>query len=234
MGKQVNLVIQGEATEADKNVIENLFDPLLHMVRNSLDHGVETPEERDACGKPGAATVKLLARHDADQVVIEVADDGRGIDPDAIKHKAYERGLLDEVRLATISDDEAKMLVFAAGFSTAETVSDVSGRGVGLDVVRNAVDKAGGRITMTSAKGQGTTVRLSLPLSMAVSRVMTVTLGDRLFGIPMDLIHGTVKVPSRGHRADKGERSLYPAGPCRSTAASRAASRPARSARRQR
>jgi two-component system chemotaxis sensor kinase CheA len=194
LGKQVDLVIEGEATEADKNVIESLFDPILHMVRNSLDHGVETPEQRTACGKTETATVRLLARHDGDHVVIEVIDDGRGIDPVVIKNKAYERGLLDEARLATISDQDATMLVFAAGFSTAETISDVSGRGVGMDVVRNAVEKAGGRISMTSVKGSGTTVRLNLPLSMAVSRVMTVTLDDRLFGIPMDLIHGTVKV----------------------------------------
>jgi two-component system chemotaxis sensor kinase CheA len=195
LGKQVDLVIEGESTEADKNVIETLFDPLLHMVRNSLDHGIETPEERAASGKPGAATVRLVARQEGDQVVIEVVDDGRGIDPEVIKRKAYERGLLDEGRLATITDDEATMLVFAAGFSTAEKVSDLSGRGVGMDVVRNTVEKAGGRIAMTSVKGKGTTVRLNLPLSMAVSRVMTVALGDRLFGIPMDLIHGTVKVP---------------------------------------
>ena len=195
LGKQVDLVIEGEDTEADKNVIESLFDPLLHMVRNSLDHGVESPEQRSACGKPSAARVKLLARRDGDQVVIEVVDDGRGIDPDVIKRKAYERGLIDEARLASITDDEATMLVFAAGFSTAESISDVSGRGVGMDVVRNAVEKAGGRIAMTSVKGVGTTVRIDLPLSMAVSRVMTVALGKNLFGVPMDLIHGIVKVP---------------------------------------
>jgi two-component system chemotaxis sensor kinase CheA len=198
LGKQVELAIEGEDTEADKNVIENLFDPLLHMVRNSLDHGVEPPEERIALGKPGAATLRLLARHDADQVVIEVADDGRGIDPAAVKRKAYERGLLDEARLASIGDEDARMLVFAPGFSTAERISDVSGRGVGLDVVRAAVEKAGGRVTLTSAVGAGTTVRLNLPLSMAVSRVMTVLLDDRLFGIPMDLIRETVKTPRRG------------------------------------
>jgi len=197
LGKQVDLVIEGEETEADKNVIETLFDPLLHMVRNSLDHGVETPEERIARGKPATAIIRLLARHEGDQVVIEVIDDGRGIDPDVIKRKAYERGLLDETRLATITDDEATMLVFSAGFSTAETVSDVSGRGVGMDVVRNVVEKAGGRVAMTSVKDQGTTIRLNLPLSMAVSRVMTVALDDRLFGIPMNLIHETVKVSRR-------------------------------------
>jgi two-component system chemotaxis sensor kinase CheA len=194
LGKQVELSIEGEETEADKNVIESLFDPLLHMVRNSLDHGVETPEQRAACGKPTTARVKLLARRDGDHVVIEVVDDGRGIDPEVIKSKAYERGLIDEARLATISDDEAKMLVFAAGFSTAAKISDVSGRGVGMDVVRNAVEKAGGRIAMTSSKGEGTTVRIDLPLSMAVSRVMTVALGKRLFGIPMDLIEGIVNI----------------------------------------
>lgn len=195
LGKQVDLVIEGEDTEADKNVIESLFDPLLHMVRNSLDHGVESPEQRSACGKPVAAKVRLLARRDGDQVVIEVVDDGRGIDPEVIKRKAYERGLIGEARLATITDDEATMLVFAAGFSTAENISDVSGRGVGMDVVRNAVEKAGGRIAMTSVKGVGTTVRIDLPLSMAVSRVMTVALGKNLFGVPMDLIQGIVKVP---------------------------------------
>jgi two-component system chemotaxis sensor kinase CheA len=195
LGKQVDLVIEGEATEADKNVIETLFDPLLHMIRNSLDHGIETPENRAAAGKPETATVRLLARQESDQVVIEIIDDGRGIDPEIIKFKAYEKGLIDQARLAAITDDEAIMLVFAAGFSTAETLSDVSGRGVGMDVVRNAVEKAGGRITLTSVKGQGTTVRLNLPLSMAVSRVMTVSLGERMFGIPMDLIHETVKIP---------------------------------------
>jgi two-component system chemotaxis sensor kinase CheA len=195
LGKEVELVIEGGETQADKNVIETLFDPLLHMVRNSLDHGIETPETRTASGKPATATVRLIARHEADRVEIDVIDDGRGIDPEAIKRKAYERGVIDQTRFATISDDDATMLVFAAGLSTAETISDVSGRGVGMDVVRNAVEKAGGRISISSVLGKGTTVRLNLPLSMAVSRVMTVALGERLFGVPMDLIHATVKVP---------------------------------------
>lgn len=204
LGKQVDLVIEGEETEADKNVIESLFDPLLHMVRNSLDHGVESPEQRAACGKPLAAKVRLLARRDGDQVVIEVVDDGRGIDPEVIKRKAYERGMIDEDRLASISDHDASMLIFAAGFSTASTISDVSGRGVGMDVVRNAVEKAGGRIAMSSVKGEGTTLRIDLPLSMAVSRVMTVALGANLFGVPMDLIDGIVKIPRDDIASIKG------------------------------
>jgi len=128
--------------------------------------------------------------------VIEIIDDGRGIDPAMIKRKAYERGLIDETRLATISDQDAAMLIFAAGFSTAETISDVSGRGVGMDVVRAAVEKAGGAITLSSVKHQGTALRLSLPLSMAVTRVMTVLVEGRLFGIPMDLVLETVKLPA--------------------------------------
>jgi two-component system chemotaxis sensor kinase CheA len=196
LGKQVDLVITGEDTEADKNVIETLFDPLLHMVRNSLDHGIEPPDERVACGKRPSATLTLAARQDGDQAVIEIIDDGRGIDPAMIKRKAYERGLIDETRLATISDQDAAMLIFAAGFSTAETISDVSGRGVGMDVVRAAVEKAGGAITLSSVKHQGTTLRLSLPLSMAVTRVMTVLVEGRLFGIPMDLVLETVKLPA--------------------------------------
>jgi two-component system chemotaxis sensor kinase CheA len=195
LGKQVDLVITGEETEADKNVIESLFDPLLHMVRNSLDHGIEPPAERQAAGKPPTATLTLAARQDGDQAVIEIIDDGRGIDPELIKQKAYERGLITEDRLTTITDHDAAMLIFAAGFSTAAAISDVSGRGVGMDVVRAAVEKAGGAISLSSVKARGTTVRLSLPLSMAVTRVMTVRLGDRLFGIPMDAVLETVRLP---------------------------------------
>jgi two-component system chemotaxis sensor kinase CheA len=191
----VDLVITGEETEADKNVIESLFDPLLHMVRNSLDHGIEPPAERAANGKPPTATLTLAAWQNGDQAVLEIIDDGRGIDPEVIKRKAYERGLLDEARLNSINDQDAAMLIFAAGFSTAERISDVSGRGVGMDVVRAAVEKAGGGISLSSVKDRGTTLRLSLPLSMAVTRVMTVRLGDRLFGIPMEAVLETVKLP---------------------------------------
>ena len=194
LDKQVELVISGEDTEADKNVIESLFDPLLHMVRNSLDHGLEKPADRRAAGKPETARLSLRAQQDGDQVVIEIADDGRGINPALIKQKAFERGLLDAQQMAEIDEEAATMLVFAPGFSTAETISDVSGRGVGMDVVRAAVEKAGGRIALSSVTGAGTTVRLNLPLSMAVTRVMTVRLDGYWFGIPMDLVLETVKL----------------------------------------
>jgi two-component system chemotaxis sensor kinase CheA len=197
LGKQVELVIEGAETEADKNVIENLFDPLLHMVRNSLDHGVETPDERRGVGKNETAQVALAARYDSDQVVIEITDDGRGIDPERVRNHALKRGLIDADQCRDMDDDAARMLIFAPGFSTAAEISDVSGRGVGMDAVRNAVEKSGGRLALSSRTGEGTTVQLFLPLSMAVSRVMTVSLGEQVFGIPMDLILETVRVPAR-------------------------------------
>lgn len=195
LGKRVELVIEGEETAADKNIIEVLGDPLLHIVRNALDHGIEIPEERDAVGKSPQATLLVRAFQESDQVVIEVKDDGRGIDPDNIRRAALAKGVIDEERAARLSDQEAVNLVFAAGFSTAAKVSDLSGRGVGMDVVVTTVEKAGGSVSLTSVKGEGTTVRLSLPLSMAVTRVMMVeAAGGMLFGIPMDHIAETVRI----------------------------------------
>ena len=187
-------MIEGEETEADKNVIESLYDPLLHMVRNSLDHGIESPEDRIAAGKPPQATLRLSARQDNDQVVLAIADDGRGIEPAKVRRTAYERGLLDEAALEQMSDRDAVMLIFRPGIPMADRVSALSGRGVGMDVVRTAVDRAGGRIDVSSTVGQSTTIRIRLPLSMAVSRVMSVHVGQHLFGVPMDLIVETVKL----------------------------------------
>jgi two-component system chemotaxis sensor kinase CheA len=201
LGKRVELEVEGQDTEADKNVIEALADPLIHMVRNSLDHGIEPPEDRLGAGKPEHGTIRLQALQQSDHVVIRVSDDGRGIDADAVRRKAVEKGLLDAERAAAMADDEAAMLVFAPGFSTAAAISDLSGRGMGMDVVRSAVERAGGRVALSSAKGAGTTVELTLPLSMAVSRIMTVAFGDRLFGVPMSVVVETVRVArTRLHR----------------------------------
>jgi two-component system, chemotaxis family, sensor kinase CheA len=195
LGKQIDLVIEGADTAADKNIIEALNDPLLHIVRNAIDHGVESPEDRDDVGKPTRATVRLRAFQESDRVVIEVTDDGRGIDPENIKRSALSKGIIDEERAARLTDQEAVNLVFTPGFSTVAEVSDLSGRGVGMDVVVNGVQKAGGSVAVTSVKDVGTTVRLALPLSMAVTRVMVVeACGGMLFGIPMDQIAATVRV----------------------------------------
>ncbi len=196
LGKQVNLVLQGEETEADKNVIEALGDPLVHIVRNSLDHGIESPDHRRSLGKPATGTIVIRASQESDRVIIEISDDGRGIDPLVIKHKAYEKGILNAEQMARISDQEAVNLVFAAGFSTAETVSDLSGRGVGMDVVRNAVEKVNGILSLESEKGKGTRLRLSLPLSMAVTNVMIVETNRQIFGVPMESVLETVRVPT--------------------------------------
>jgi two-component system chemotaxis sensor kinase CheA len=194
LGKEVNLILEGEDTEADKNIIEALADPLIHIVRNSLDHGIELPEVRRAAGKNPAGRLLIHAAQESDRVVIDISDDGKGIDPAVIKRKAYEKGLIDEATLERISDQDAINLVFAAGFSTAEAVSDLSGRGVGMDVVRTAVERVNGTVSLESKPGNGTRLRLSLPLSMAVTNVMTIESDHQIFGVPMDMVVETVRV----------------------------------------
>lgn len=203
LGKEIELVMEGQDTAADKNIIEAMGDPLVHMVRNSMDHGIEQPEVRLAAGKPALGTLRISARQEADRVVIEISDDGKGIDPHVMKRKAYEKGLIDEATLERITDQEAIHLVFLPGFSTAESVSELSGRGVGMDVVRTAIDRINGSIALESTPGQGTRVRLSLPLSMAVTNVMTIETDGQVFGIPMDVVVETVRVPRASVREIK-------------------------------
>lgn len=203
LAKEVNLILEGENTEADKNIVEALADPLIHIVRNSLDHGIETPEVRRAAGKPEAGRLTIRATQESDRVYIEISDDGKGINPAVIKRKAYEKGIIDEVTMERLTDQEAVNLVFAAGFSTAEVISDLSGRGVGMDVVRNAVEKVNGTVSLESEVGKGTLIRLSLPLSMAVTNVMIVESDDQAFGVPMDMVVETVRVPRSAIRTIK-------------------------------
>ena len=203
LGKEVNLILEGEETEADKNVIESLGDPLMHIVRNSLDHGIEMPDIRRTLGKPAAGTIVIRATQEAGRVAIEIQDDGKGIDPDVIKRMAFEKGIIDSEQLERISDQDAVNLVFAAGFSTAEVVSDLSGRGVGMDVVRTAIEKVNGTITLESEKGKGTRILLSLPLSMAVTNVMIVESNNQIFGVPMGIVVETVRIPRADIRTIK-------------------------------
>lgn len=203
LNKEVNLILDGENTEADKNIVEALADPLIHIVRNSLDHGIETPEVRQASGKPPAGRLTIRAKQESDRALIEISDDGKGIDPNVVKQKAYEKGIIDETALERLTDNEAINLVFAAGFSTAESISDLSGRGVGMDVVRNAIEKVNGSVYLESEVGKGTTIRLSLPLSMAVTNVMIIEFDNQIFGVPMDLVVETVRVPMDAIRTIK-------------------------------
>jgi two-component system chemotaxis sensor kinase CheA len=196
LGKDVQLVIEGEDTEADKNVIESLADPLIHILRNSLDHGLELPQVRVKAGKPAQGTLRVSAHQEADRVFLDISDDGAGIDTDRVRAKAVERGLIPADRADTLTEHEAAQLVFLPGFSTADTISDLSGRGVGMDVVRTAVERVNGTVELSSVRGQGTTIRLALPLSMAVTNVMMIEASGRRFGVPMDLIVETVRVPA--------------------------------------
>lgn len=195
LGKEVELVVEGEDTEADKNIIEALADPLIHILRNSLDHGLELPADRLAAGKPACGTLRIHAMQEADRFIVDVSDDGKGIDPDAIRRSAVTKGLYDEAAVQRLSDREAIHLVFMPGFSTAAAVSDLSGRGVGMDAVRTAVEKLGGTLELDSTKGRGTALRLALPLSMAVTQVMIVEADKQLFGVPTNQVVETVRVP---------------------------------------
>jgi two-component system, chemotaxis family, sensor kinase CheA len=208
LGKEVLLTLEGEETEADKNIIEALAEPLIHIVRNSLDHGIETPDARRAAGKAVEGRLLIRASQDSGRVLIDISDDGKGIDPAAIKRKAYEKGIIDEADLERITDQEAINLVFAAGFSTAETVSDLSGRGVGMDVVRNAVERVNGSVALTSEVGRGTRLRLSLPLSMAVTNVMVIESNKQIFGVPMDMVLETVRIPRSAIRSIKNRQTI--------------------------
>lgn len=183
LGKEVRLVLEGENTEVDKTIIEELADPLTHMIRNSMDHGLETPDERVAAGKPREGTIKLIAEHRAGRIVISVTDDGRGIGRDRLLAKARSRGLVgaDE----RLQPEEIDQLIFAAGLSTAEVISDVSGRGVGMDVVRRNVESLGGRISVDSEPGRGCKFTLALPLTLAVLEGMVIRCGDDRYVIPI-------------------------------------------------
>ncbi|BAU22812.1 chemotaxis protein CheA [Caldimicrobium thiodismutans] len=205
LNKKVNLIMEGEETEADKNVIEALSDPLIHLIRNSIDHGIESPEERIKKGKPETGTVILRAKHEGDHLLIEVIDDGKGIDPNEIKIKAYKKGVITEEELEKITDEQALNLIFHPGFSTKESASDLSGRGVGMDVVKSTVENLKGSVKVKSVKNQGTTVSLSLPLSMAVSHIIIIESGEKKFGIPMDFVVETVRIPRERIHTIKGK-----------------------------
>ncbi len=194
LNKKINLKMEGEDTKADKTVVEDLAEPMVHLIRNSIDHGIESPGERKEKGKPEAGTIILRATQLDDQILIEVIDDGRGIDPEKVKKKAYEKGIISEEELERISDEKALQLILAPGFSTAEKVSELSGRGVGMDVVKTFVENLGGSINILSTKNRGTTVQIYLPLSMAVTRVLTVEVGGELFGVPIENVAETVKI----------------------------------------
>jgi two-component system chemotaxis sensor kinase CheA len=183
LDKKINLTIEGEDTELDKSVIEDLLDPIMHSVRNSVDHGIESAAERKAAGKNEDGTVLLKASNEGNMIIIESADDGKGIDVESVKAKAIERGLISPNKV--LSDVEAFNLIFEPGFSTAKQVTSISGRGVGLDVVRRSIEKLNGTVTVTSEKGKGTKFTIKLPLTLAIIQGLLVRVGEEIYSIPI-------------------------------------------------
>jgi two-component system chemotaxis sensor kinase CheA len=189
-------------------VVDALGDPLVHLVRNSLDHGLEGPEERVAAGKSPTGTLTISAEHAGGNVVITVADDGRGVNPQKVAEKAAERGLIDPAQIDSIDMTRAIELLFSAGFSTAEFTSDISGRGVGMDAVRAAIRGLGGEAIMTSELGVGTQAQIRLPLTLAIMAALVVEADNRPFAIPLDRIERTVRVADQTVRSVAGRRML--------------------------
>jgi two-component system chemotaxis sensor kinase CheA len=194
LGKNVELELAGEETELDKTMIEELGDPLIHLVRNAVDHGIEAPAERRAAGKPDVAIVQLTAQQVGDHILLEIGDDGRGMKPEALRAKAVEKGLIDAETAASMDDKAALQLVFMPGFSTKEQVSNFSGRGVGMDVVKTNISKLNGRIDIRSEVGRGTTFSISLPLTLAILPVLVVRLGDQPFAVPLSLVREIIPI----------------------------------------
>ena len=194
LNKNIQLVIEGEDTELDKSVVEDLLDPIMHCVRNSMDHGIETPEERKALGKSEQGTLLLKASNEGNMIVIEVVDDGKGIDVDAVKAKAVERGILHPGK--NLTDVEAYQLIFAPGFSTSKTISSVSGRGVGLDVVKTHIEKLNGTVTVVSERNRGTRFTIKLPLTLAIIQGLLIRVGEEVYSIPITSVIESHRVRS--------------------------------------
>ena len=192
--KNIELVITGEETELDKSVVEEIGDPLIHIIRNSCDHGVESPEDRKAAGKPEQGRVDLKAYNEGNHIVIEVVDDGKGLDVDILKQKAIEKGLISEKEADTMSDKEAFNIIFKPGFSTAKVVSNVSGRGVGMDVVKTNVEKLNGIIEIDSEKGVGSAFKLKIPLTLAILQALLVGAQEEYYAIPLSSVKETVRI----------------------------------------
>ena len=194
LGKDVELVLSGEETEMDKTMIEDLNDPLVHLVRNAVDHGVETVEERTAAGKPEKSVVELSARQEGDHILITIADDGRGMRPEVIRNKAIEKGLITTEVANTLDDAQCLELIFLPGFSTKDEISSVSGRGVGMDVVKTNIQKLNGVINIQSEPGKGSVITISLPLTLAILPVLILRLGEQSFAVPLSMVREILSI----------------------------------------
>ena len=194
MNKNIELIISGEETELDKSIVEEIGDPLVHIIRNSCDHGIESPEDRVANGKSEVGRIELKAYNEGNHIVVEITDDGKGLDPNVLKQKALEKGVLNEREAESMSDKEAYALIFKAGFSTAKTVTNVSGRGVGMDVVKTNIEKLNGMIDIESEAGNGTILKLKIPLTLAIIQALLVSVQEEYYAIPLSSVLETVRI----------------------------------------
>jgi two-component system chemotaxis sensor kinase CheA len=194
LGKDVELVLSGEETEIDKTMIEDLNDPLVHLIRNAVDHGVEGPEQRTAANKPAKSTVHLGARQEGDHVIISIRDDGKGMRPEVIRNKAIEKGIITKEAASSLNDEQSLELIMLPGFSTSEQVSSVSGRGVGMDVVKTNIQKLNGTIGIYSVPGKGSEFTISLPLTLAILPVLLLRLGSQTFAVPLSMVREILSI----------------------------------------
>lgn len=208
LGKNIEVALEGEDTELDKTMIEDLGDPLIHLVRNAVDHGIERPDERVAMGKAEKSILRLSAQQIGDNIIIQIIDDGRGMRPDVIRKKAIEKGCIDPDTAANLSEDESLKLILLPGFSTKDQVSDVSGRGVGMDVVKTKIQKLNGRIEIKSIAGQGTTFTIFLPLTLAILPVLVVRCGEQPFAVPLALVREIIPIGSKDVQAISGRATM--------------------------
>ncbi len=192
--KEITLVLEGEETDLDKNLVEALADPLVHLVRNSVDHGIEMPDDREATGKPRMGTVKLAASQEGDHILLTIADDGKGMDADKLKDIAISRGVLDADSAARMSDVEAFNLIFAPGFSTKTEISDISGRGVGMDVVKTKINQLNGSVSINSELGKGTTLVIKVPLTLAILPTLMIVVGKQTFALPLGSVNEIINM----------------------------------------
>lgn len=195
LGKKIDLQIEGAETELDRTVIDEIGDPLVHLIRNSLDHGIETPEVRRELGKPETGTIKLKAYHSGNHVFIDISDDGAGVNRKKVTEKAINNGLITKEQAAIMNDSQIFGLIMESGFSTADTISDISGRGVGLDVVRNTIESLGGTITISSEEGKGSLFSIELPLTLSIISVLLVEIQKEKYAVPLSSIIETAIIP---------------------------------------
>ncbi len=201
VSKHIDFIVEGKDTELDRSVAEQISDPIIHLLRNSIDHGIETEEERTAIGKNPVGQIRLSARHEENQIVIDVEDDGHGIDPEKLKAKALSKGLISSESASHMGNREALELIFLSGFSTAEKISDISGRGVGMDIVRTNIEKLNGSITLETEIGQGTRFTVRLPLTLAIIRALLINVGSQVYALPLNSVIEALRIEAKDIRS---------------------------------